>query len=385
MNNSIQLVTPNSNLIANPGTRQQYDLRWLNYFDPERAVEDVIAHVMSLPSSKTPEKHTLRAYTSGLKKFLEWGYSLISNNENPTGAITHPLPDKTLIKRFIGYLKMTGKSSRTVNSKYLAPIKLYVRALCEQNNNMPEDSDELMRWILCKEHMRSVDTVKAPRNERTTNLSPLYAHGKRFSLQQANATLRQIDRTNLLGMRDYAIILLGFNTGLRRSELARVKLSNFVQEDDCYLIKDLRGKRNNYDPIPVSPDVVQAIRQYVAAFNADPRIIDDERRLITDKTPLWRPLTRSGRPEPDCQKIRGIRPQAILRIVNRRTLPATGIKLSAHDLRRTFTAIAEESGMERKDIRRVTRHKSVSMVDHYIGDGKPDWKSSVLGYRVKLG
>ncbi|MEQ8673314.1 MAG: site-specific integrase [Aggregatilineales bacterium] len=380
------IIQPHESSIAHAHPAgMNHDMEWLNYFDPYRALEDVIAHIRTLPSSDTPEKHTLHVYSAGIKEFFEWGYRVVYGNAPANDEIIHPLPDKPLVQRFIAYLKATDRSTNTISSKYLAPLRHYIRALHEQSVPMPTDVNALIYLMTCRDRMRAGEKVKAPPSNKTTNLSALYAHGTRFNLEQVNATLRSLDRLTLSGLRDYALLMVGFNCGLRVAELQRLSRANFRAEGDHYLLVDLRGKRNNYDPIPLGKSVVDAVDAYLTAWNDE--LEPSDPRRINAGDALWQPLKKNGTmlKANRYSVAKGITTRSISRIIHQRTLAATGISLASHDLRRTMTAIADESGMARKAIRRITRHKSVAQTDAYIGDGKPNWGESVLAYYAQIG
>jgi len=371
---SIVMSTPNS----------KSDTDWINYFDTDMALKATFAHIAALPGTKnTPEKHTARAYQSGLYYFLEW-----SADELPTIA---------LMKNFIAHLstkpnhrtKSTGLKASTIASKYLAPIRIYLKALAGQNIKGTMQNTHIITNY--REQIRAASEIKNPAADIKSNLSPLLRYGTRLTKRQVNKLLRDIDQQTIQGKRDYALLMTAFSTGLRLAELQRITLSSITEYEDDIFILTVRGKRNNYDPVAISDGAIDAINRYVQAYN-DGLPIGDTRR-ITNNTPLWQSLTRSGNYLP-INHITGInqrtkQPTFYSPLAGMSTSGITGIiadraGIAPHDVRRTFARMCFKSGMSIIDISKAMRHSSVSITEAYIGID-PDYKKSNLANYVTLG
>lgn len=349
------------------------DTTWVKYFDSQAAIAAVAAHVKQLPSSRTPEQHTMKVYQSGLKYFTSW--------------IGMRLPTADLMLAFIAHLTDRGLKANTISSKYLAPTRLYLLKLAGQRITGFTGSER--DYVSdCREHMRAAAAVKAPRAETVSNIAPLWrADFKRLSVQQVNATLRAIDRTTLRGQRDYALLHVAFSTGLRIAELQRITLDSIGQEGDAILIT-VRGKRSNIDPVPISPAALEDIRAWVNAFND--RLDPDDPRRIAGAAPIWAPIVHGDNlpivgvngytPE------KGMTHQALRTIIAQRTAAALGesYTLAAHDTRRTAAAIAYDAGMQITDIQKLLRHKDPAVTMRYVGT-KPTFDKSTLANYVTFG
>lgn len=349
------------------------DAKWLNYFRPREALGAVGAHVASLPSAQTVERHTEKVYQAGLLYFLSF-----AGNE---------LPTPNLITAFIGHLKRDRNlKSSTIGSKYLAPVRLYLKKLAAQQITVTGPERDFVQD--CREHLRAALEVKTPRTETTSSIAPLWRpEFKRLTINQVNAVLRQIDRTQISGLRDYALLHVAFSAALRIAELNRITLGSLTQEGDTWIIT-VRGKRNNIDPVPVSSQCAQDIFDYVAAYNFG--LAEDDPRRIDADTPLWQPLIHGdnyailgvNRYAP----ARGMSHQGIRNIIRSRTATALGqdMGIAAHDTRRTAAAIAYDSGMPLPEIQSLLRHKSAAVTLGYIGT-KPDYKNRTLATYVSFG
>lgn len=364
-------MTDSTAIISQPAV----DTTWLAYFDPRAAIAAVYAHIASLPGSRTKEQHTHKVYEAGLKYFLAWAGQRLPTEDLLTGFVAHLVRDKQL-------------KSSTISSKYLAPVRLYLSKLAGQNiSTLALQAGETQYVLTCKDSIRQAAAIKSPRADVTTNIAPLWRpEFVRLSAQQVNAVLRSIDRSELIGLRDYALLHVAFSTGLRLAELHRISLASISQEGDTCLIR-VRGKRSNIDPVPVSAACARDIMAYVDAFNARCTM---HGQGIRDNVPLWQPLIHGDNmpivgvngytPE------RGISQQGIRNVIAGRTAAALGDKwqLAAHDTRRTAAAIAYEAGMALPDIQALLRHKDAAVTLRYIGT-KPDYAARSLSNYVQFG
>lgn len=363
--------------IANPTTSLAQDFHqdttWLRYFDPQAAIAAVAAHVKQLPSSRTPEQHTMRVYQSGLRYFTSW--------------IGHQLPTSDLMLAFIAHLTDRGLKANTISSKYLAPVRLYLSKLAGQRITGFTGSER--DYVAdCREHIRAAAAVKAPRAETVSNVAPLWrAEFKRLTVQQVNAVLRSIDRATMRGLRDYALLHIAFSTGLRIAELSRITPDSITPQGELFLIT-VRGKRSNVDPVPVSAAAIDDLRAWVGAFND--RLDPDDPRRINGTTPIWQPVVHGDNlPIVGVNGYvpgRGVTHQALRTIIAQRTAAALGdtYALAAHDTRRTAAAIAYEAGMQITDIQKLLRHKDAAVTLRYVGT-KPTFDKSTLANYVTFG
>lgn len=338
---------------------------WLQYFNKDRAVRAFVAHVANLPSSKTT-KHTARAYEQGLRYFLEWSQD--------------HLPTPELVEQYGAHLKHQkngGLKSSTIASKYLAPLRLYLNKLASQP--LPGFTGSERDYIAdCREYIRAAADVKNPAPDTTTNRPALYAHGDRLTLGEVNRILDCIDYTTIEGKRDFALLYLGFTSGLRLAELARLT-QNKIKRGESTWEAHVIGKRNNIDPVPLDENAVTYIEAYVEAYNLSAP--DDGK--ITRDSPLWQPLHNSGSIFTNNDTSTGLTAGSIQSLVKRRSRQAINREITPHDMRRTVAAIARAEGMDYDDIRALLRHKSIATTARYVG--KPqNMSASLISTRVNF-
>jgi site-specific recombinase XerD len=191
-----------------------------------------------------------------------------------------------------------------------------------------------------REQIRAAIDVKTPKPEVTTNQSALYAHGERLTLNQVQQLYNTCDVNTLAGLRDFAILYIGFTTGMRIAEIRRITLGKIKQAESCYLIH-VRRKRGNDTPFP---------------------------------------LNYKGQGEK--MRNRGMSAESIRHMLKKRARIANAgsltefPKFTPHDMRRTVAAIAAEGGMDLTLIQGILGHKSLATTGRYIG--KPQRPEKML-------
>lgn len=185
------------------------------------------------------------------------------------------------------------------------------------------------------------------------------------------AMLAPIDRTTLAGARDAALLLLGYATAARVSELVALDLADVQETEDGLLVTLYRRKLKRHDEVAVpygsNPATcpVRAVRALRALLAAAER----------DSGPLLLRIDRHGRVA--APMIRGSRtigdpsgrltPAAAAAVVARRAEDAglTG-QWTGHSLRRGFATAARRAG---HTLERIGRH-----------GGWADGSRALLGY-----
>ena len=160
------------------------------------------------------------------------------------------------------------------------------------------------------------------------------------------------------GVRDHALLVLGFAGALRRSELVALDLQDVVATRDGLEVTIRKSKTDQqktgqkiglpYGSHPLTCPV-RTLAQWVE-------------KLPPSQGAIFRAVTQRG-------KIGArLSDKDVARILKRACL-AAGINpktISGHSLRRGFVTSAARAGKLERDIMRQTRHKSVVMVREYI-------------------
>lgn len=204
-----------------------------------------------------------------------------------------------------------------------------------------------------------VREVRRPRINRkrgtTAALSP----------KEARAILDAPDPSALAGLRDRAILSVGFQVGCRRSEIASLKV------DSCHMnagYPSLRfiGKGGEQHSLAIHPNAAQRIREYMEAAGHGQDF----------EGPLFRPL-KSNRAE--LLERRFLNADVIDRILRKYAKKALGVDrgYSAHSMRATFITTALENGANLEDVQEAVGHADPSTTKLYDRRGyKPEKAAS---------
>lgn len=366
-------------------TRENMDTAWLNYFRPADAMKAVISHVANLPSSKH-EGHTMRVYRGGLKYFLEWA--------------SHAQPTKDMLTHFIAHMKhekewgngKRGITASSISSRYLAPIRIYLKALAGQSINTRVDGTPLTlddRHYVAdiRDQLRAASEIPNPSADEKNNLPDLEAHGTRLTVGQINTVYNLCDRETLVGKRDLAFFYWLFNSAMRASEMSRVTLNKIKHDGDVYRIH-VRGKGNNLTPKVIDHEGYVLLLEYVAAYNTVLNH-DDPRRIGAD-TPVWQQIQFNDTPFPVGYQGRddqsGLSTQSMRSICEKysKLLSAElGIEINftPHDWRRSYASVMKNNDGDIVDISQHMCHKSVDVTIRYVGP-KTDWRKGLPGSRI---
>ena len=99
--------------------------------------------------------------------------------------------------------------------------------------------------------------------------------------EDVDRLLKGCDRKTERGLRDYAIMMLLFSTGLRAAELVGLNIDDIHWAD--LLITIRRGKGGKVRPIPLGPKVGKALQKYIGKRTAGPIFlgVTTKKRLTT--------------------------------------------------------------------------------------------------------
>jgi integrase/recombinase XerD len=154
------------------------------------------------------------------------------------------------------------------------------------------------------------------------------------------------------GLRDRAILSVGLQVGLRRAEIAALKVGDLHQNRGFHSLRVTR-KRGRQDSLAIHQQTAARLSDYLTAagHGAD---LDG---------PLFRPFRNNGKRQ---DKQRSISPEMVARIVR---AYAAGIGLdrdySAHSMRATFITTALENGAMLEDVQKAAGHRHPSTTKLY--------------------
>jgi site-specific recombinase XerD len=299
---------------------------------PGGTLGPVVAAAQKYVGMATSE-NTLRAYKSDWADFSRW-------------CEQHRLraypADPATVGLYIAALAETHKVST---------ITRRLAAISKQHRDHGKSSPCSMRYSAICEVMRGIRREKGVRAEAKAALTT----------DQLRAMVSALP-ANPRGLRDRALLLIGFAGGFRRSELAALDLAAVTDMADGLKVLIRRSKTDQEGEgrtigIPYGSDPrscpVRAYRAWIQASG------------VTDG-PVFRHFRN--------QKMgtSAISPQVVA-LVLKRAAERAGIdsaELAGHSLRSGLATTAARNGASERAIMRQTGHKSVEMVRRYIHEAE---------------
>lgn len=177
----------------------------------------------------------------------------------------------------------------------------------------------------------------------------------------------------LLGLRDRALVLVGFSGAFRRSELASILEVDDLDFTDHGLYIRMRRSKTDQEgqgrtvamPSGEHPETcpIRALRTWLDAAG------------IT-AGPVFRSVNRHGQVAEHA-----LSPRSVAKILKRAATRAgiNSASIAGHSLRAGMVTQAALNGAEERDISRTTGHRTVGMVRRYIRDGRAFGASDQLG------
>jgi site-specific recombinase XerD len=271
---------------------------------------------------------TLRAYRADFAAFSDWA--------EPRGLCAMPASTETVIMHLTA-IADAGLSVSSIGRR-LAGIAYAHRLGKFPNPCTGEDLREVLAGI-----------------RRTLGTAP-----KRKAAATADRVRAMLDACpagTMIGLRDRALLALGFAGAFRRSELCALRVEDLVEVADGFRVAIRRSKTDQTGegqeiviPRGLKIRPVQAVQAWLAAAG------------IADGL-LLRAVHRSGH-----VKGTGLRGADVALIVKARAAQAglDPAAFSGHSLRAGFATSAAESGASIFRIADQTRHKSMDVLRNYV-------------------
>ncbi|MBW2938880.1 tyrosine-type recombinase/integrase [Aureisphaera sp. CAU 1614] len=266
-----------------------------------------------LTLEKNYSKHTVTAYLKDLETFLAFA----SENYD---YHTIKKVNYSVIRSWIVSLVDSGISNRTINRK-MSSLKTYYK------------------FLLKTQQIKENPLVKHKSLKTTSKLQVP------FSEKEINEVIELLSQEEgFEGLRNKLIVELFYATGMRRTELVNLKVSDISLAQKT--IKVL-GKRNKERIIPLIPSLVDSIQQY----------IQERSRLDYIKDTPYLLLSKKGVK---------IYETFVYRIINSYFSKASEkIKKSPHILRHSFATHLLNEGAELNAVKELLGHASLASTQVY--------------------
>jgi site-specific recombinase XerD len=274
-------------------------------------------------------ENTLKAYRSDWKQFQEWaewkGFSAL------------PAEPNALVK----YLRHLSPHAK------VSTIRRSLSSISEAHKTAGFESPTKAKVV-----QNAMQAIKRSKGVAQDGKAPLLTEAVR-------TMVRQCPSDKPIGVRDKAILLLGFAGAFRRSELAALSIEDLTRSSKGYEVLVRRSKTDQD-----GAGHIKAIAYGADEESCPVRSLDKWIELARIKTgPLFLQMTKAGEP-----MRKGIGDKLIERTVKRYAL-AAGLdpaEYAGHSLRAGFATQAALNGASDRGIMNQTGHKSRAMVDRYV-------------------
>lgn len=319
--------------------------------------------------------NTRRNYAGDLRRFLAW---LVEQDLSPHEASADDLD------RYREYLRepvdTDGLPAKDGSARY--SVASANRALV------------VVRLFYAEAHRRGWLWLNPAAWLRSVRGGSQEGHYPSLTMAQVRELMSQLDaaavstekHAQLSGLRDRLVLHLGIRNGLRREEIAAIRVRD-LGENRGYAVLTVRGKGSKRRRAKLQPDTARAVQAWIKAARLEP---DD---------PLFVPIAKGGRlpkrqAKPSAVKLaRGqssaasrlplpaMSGEAVREIVRRR-LVGIGITdplFSTHALRATFATLALEGNAKLQKVQRAMGHARPDTTERY-DRGRDDLDDNASDY-----
>ncbi len=171
--------------------------------------------------------------------------------------------------------------------------------------------------------------------------------GRWLTQDEAQRLLGVPDVSTLRGVRDRAMLAVMLGCGLRRSEVAALRVDHVQKRDGRWVIVDMVGKGGRVRSVPMPSFAKTALDGWLSAAG------------VTSGR-VFRSM-QGGRVCGD-----GLSAAAVGDVVKLYSEQA-GVKVAAHDLRRTFAKLAYRNGAPIDQVQLSLGHQSIVTTQRYLG------------------
>ncbi|MGP4073980.1 tyrosine-type recombinase/integrase [Piscibacillus sp. B03] len=256
-------------------------------------------------------EHTSKYYRNELTKFQK----RLERNQISTSPVK--LNEETIKDVIILGMMKEGKRETTINAN-LRAIRSFFNFL-EREGFITQNP---------------VKNVKLVRQKRTII--------ETFSREQIHSLLRQPDRTTFTGIRDYTIMMLLLETGVRVRELCDIQTNDINFQDGLIRID---GKGNKERFVPIQNRMKKQLANYLQIRGS----LDTKTLFVNiDNEPL---------------QIRAV--QTAISKYGRQA-GIQNVRCSPHTFRHTFAKMSVQNGADVFSLQSVLGHTSMDMVRNYV-------------------
>jgi len=274
---------------------------------------DIQPFLNYLKFEKRYARHTITSYSNDLAAFYDF---LVVQY----GGMALPEISHTIIRSWLASMKDEGLTSKTLNRK-ISTLKSYFK-------------HAVKRGLIVQSPMTK---IIAPKNEKRL---PAFVADRDMATLFSHVTFGD-DRK---GRTERLLLLLFYHTGMRLSELTGLKASAV---DIANGTVKVLGKGSKERIIPVSPGLMQEIKDYLERRRTDWPELSTDTLLVNEKG-------------------KALAPRAVYSIVNFYLSQVTTIeKRSPHILRHSFATHLANNGADLNAVKELLGHSSLAATQVY--------------------
>jgi len=217
-----------------------------------------------LPHIKALSPHTVKSYRDTFKLFLPYA-ATCHGIKISSLQITH-LSVEVILDFLDSLEKQRQNSAKTRNSRLAA-----IKSLAKMIRFMYPQQRQLADKIL---------SIPQKRSQRQL-IGFLYPH-------EIDLILQAVDLKNALGLRDYCLLQLLYDSGARATEIVTLNLDYFNAHNKTLAIL---GKGNRFRQIELESKTARLLKLYIARYRVKPKPAYQHRLFINQR---GRQLTRHG-------------------------------------------------------------------------------------------
>ena len=267
------------------------------------------------------------------------------------------------LTEYLNYLTTIKNRSQLTALNYYTDLRMFMRFLKVKNKlvDVNEDFSEIKISDLDDKYIKAVTLTDAMEflsftvSERSNQAKARSRKAVSLTLQECGQLLHEgfKEFSSWMDYRDYAMIIMFLNCGMRLSELVGINVNDFVENIDpsqpCvkYLSVKVLGKGNKERIVYLNKQCVDAVTKYTEARKsvADPK----EKALFISK--------RGNR----------ITNRRVEQIIDDR-LKACGLAgkgISVHKLRHTAATLMYQNGVDVRVLKEVLGHENLNTTQIY--------------------
>lgn len=187
--------------------------------------------------------------------------------------------------------------------------------------------------------------------------------GRALSQEEISALMDACNGEKIADIRDRSIVAILRGTGIRRKELVNLDFKDFKPDTGALSIRQGKGARDRVVFLP--DEAIILVAQWLEVREDAPG-------------PLLYPISKGGR-----LQARRLTPDAVLKILRRRSHLAGVNPFSPHDFRRTFCSDLLDAGIDIVTVQKLAGHSSPVTTAKYDRRGEETLRRAVQALRIR--